>query len=101
MRMTIAHATREAIAPSRVADQVIPPALDALILRCLAKAADERPASAAAMADEIRATGLAEGWTTAGARRWWSDHLADRIGVQRPRTAPRRTQSLSARIAAR
>ncbi|HTE50117.1 MAG TPA: serine/threonine-protein kinase [Kofleriaceae bacterium] len=101
MKMTIAHATRDAIAPSRVADQEIPPALDQLILRCLAKAPGERPASAAAMMAELGATGLAAGWSPEQARRWWRENLADHLQLRRARTVVPRAQSLSARIAAR
>jgi eukaryotic-like serine/threonine-protein kinase len=101
MKMTIAHATRDPIAPSRVADQVIPPALDDLVLRCLAKFPGERPGSAAELAREIADKGLAAGWTGDRARAWWREHLSDRLMTPRPRTVPARTQNLSARMAAR
>jgi eukaryotic-like serine/threonine-protein kinase len=101
MKMTIAHATRDPIAPSRVAAQTIPPALDELILRCLAKSPAERPISAADLATELAATGLPAAWTAERARTWWREHLPDRLTLMRPRTAPLRSQSLSARLAAR
>ncbi len=41
-------------------------------MRCLAKDPAERPRSVAALADELRETGLAAGWTAADAARWWS-----------------------------
>ncbi|HWM86718.1 MAG TPA: serine/threonine-protein kinase [Kofleriaceae bacterium] len=101
MKMTIAHATRDPVAPSRVADQPIPPALDELIMRCLAKSPSERPGSAAELAREIAASGVAAPWTADKARSWWREHLADRLSAVRPRPASARGISLSARIAAR
>ncbi len=99
MKMTIAHATREPVAPSRVAEQPVPPFLDDLVLRCLAKSPSERPASAAEMAQEIAASGLAHAWTVERARAWWREHLADRLGPVRPQPVPMRSLSLSARVA--
>ena len=101
MKMTIAHATREPVAPSRVADQPIPPALDELVLRCLSKSPDDRPATAADLARDLQATGLAVAWTPERARLWWRAYLPDRVASTRPRAVPSRTQSLSARIATR
>jgi serine/threonine-protein kinase len=49
------HAQRMPPAPSAISGRgELAPAFDALILRCLAKRPDERPASAAALAEEIR-----------------------------------------------
>jgi serine/threonine protein kinase len=101
MKMTIAHATRAPVAPSRIASQEIPPALDDLILRCLSKSPEARPASAADLAAELAAAGLPAQWTAERARSWWSAHLPDRLGTPRPRTVTQRSLSLSARIAAR
>jgi serine/threonine-protein kinase len=99
MKMTIAHATREPVAPSRVAEQPVPPFLDDLVLRCLAKAPAERPTSAADVAQEIAASSLAQAWTVERARAWWREHLADRLGPARPQPVPIRSLSLSARAA--
>jgi len=99
MKMTIAHATREPVAPSRVADQPIPPLLDDLVLRCLAKSPSERPVSAADVAQEILASGLGQAWTVGRARSWWREHLADRLSPVRPPPVQVRSLSLSARVA--
>jgi len=51
----------------------VDPALDALVMRCLAKAPEDRPASAAALAAALRETGLAPGWTQDHAAAWWAE----------------------------
>ena len=51
--LRFAHCHRRPVAPSRVAPQYIPPEIDALVLRALAKSPDDRFVSAAAMAAEI------------------------------------------------
>ncbi|HRI70397.1 MAG TPA: serine/threonine-protein kinase [Polyangium sp.] len=53
--LRFAHCHRRPLAPSRVAPQYIPPEIDALILRALAKSPDDRFVSAAAMAAEVMA----------------------------------------------
>jgi eukaryotic-like serine/threonine-protein kinase len=51
--LRFAHCHRRPVAPSQVAPQYIPPEVDALVLRALAKSPDDRFVSAAAMAAEI------------------------------------------------
>ena len=52
----------------------IPPELDALILRCLAKSPGERPADAAQLDDELAAIAAAHPWTAAQSWSWWESH---------------------------
>jgi eukaryotic-like serine/threonine-protein kinase len=49
----------------------IPPALDALIIECLAKDPDARPASARVVSEQLAATVAADAWTPDAARCWW------------------------------
>ena len=50
---------------------MIPAALEALVLSCLAKDPDERPPSAEWLAARLVECETAEDWTSARARTWW------------------------------
>lgn len=61
--------------------------LEALILACLAKRPDDRPASAQALRERLRACAAAGRWTNARAAAWWVAHRhARRSGA--PHRAP-------------
>jgi serine/threonine protein kinase len=67
----------------------VPPALEEVVMACLAKKPEERPASAAALADMLRACSLPE-WTRADARAWWErpEAKARRSGVRAVKRSP-------------
>ena len=92
IKMALAHASREPIAPSRVARQNIPPALERLVLACLEKKPADRPASAAAVAAEIAASGLASSWTPERSLAWWREHLPEKLAATVPRVSLRSVQ---------
>jgi serine/threonine-protein kinase len=48
--------------------------LETLLLDCLAKRPDDRPASAHVLRDRLRACAAAGRWTNARAAQWWADH---------------------------
>jgi serine/threonine-protein kinase len=77
--MLLAHATVEPDPPSRHAAGPVPPALDALVLCCLAK----EPAHRVQSADELRAllTAIELGtpWTAARAAGWWRVHMVPQV----------------------
>ena len=50
------------------------PALDALILRCLAKRAEDRFASVQALRVALLASPVETPWTAEDATRWWAEH---------------------------
>lgn len=69
-----AHLFTAPPAPSVRAAQPIPPALDAIVLRCLEKEPDRRPQSADALAAELRSCDGVGAWTVDDAERWWGAH---------------------------
>jgi len=67
------HLLAEPTSPSLATTRPIPPALDELVLACLAKSPDARPASAQALREQLEAIELAAPWTVADARAWWAE----------------------------
>jgi serine/threonine-protein kinase len=80
MSMAVAHATEPPKPPSSRGVQ-LPEALDALILRCLAKRPGERPESACSLARELAKVPLARRWDNDRARDWWNGHLPDQAQI--------------------
>jgi hypothetical protein len=69
------HIVDPPVPPSQRTELPIAPELDAVILACLQKQADDRPASVLALDQMLGAVPVAEPWTPADARRWWGEHL--------------------------
>jgi serine/threonine-protein kinase len=74
IEVCLQHVTTAPVPPSQVTDSQIPDDLEALILSCLAKQPDARPASAAALADALAQLPVAQGWSDTEARAWWREH---------------------------
>ncbi len=53
----------------------ISPDLESLILRCLSKPRDSRPADAQALLSELEACQISGTWTPTDAREWWKAHM--------------------------
>lgn len=83
MATMFAHAQKPAPAPSSLVPG-LPGDLDALVLRCLAKAPGDRPADCEELAGLLRATGLASGWDQTLAQAAW---IAAPRGADDPRFA--------------
>ena len=75
MALLMHHAQTIPVPPSSRTENPIPPALDRLILTCLAKNPDDRPQTAKALVAALDGIEGAEGWTEARARQWWEHHL--------------------------
>lgn len=71
MGMLAAHLERAPTPPGVSAPFPVPPALDQLILRCLAKRPEDRLATADALASELSAVHAEPPWTPQDAAQWW------------------------------
>jgi serine/threonine-protein kinase len=60
--------------PSTLAELPIPPALDSLVLSCLAKDPAQRPQSARELSHRLMEIEGARAWTEERAREWWDKH---------------------------
>ena len=76
LRMILQHIQNEPVAPSVRSGLPIPPSLDRLILRCLAKDPGARPATATALAAELTQIDVGDPWKEEDARAWWDAHIA-------------------------
>ncbi len=72
MMMKHLHDTPER--PSARTEVPIPPELDEIVMACLAKSPDDRPADAAALRALLKKVPLTE-WSAEEARAWWDQHL--------------------------
>ncbi|HVK74068.1 MAG TPA: serine/threonine-protein kinase [Kofleriaceae bacterium] len=81
----IRHASAPPEPPSRRTAEPVPPALEAILMRCLAKRPDDRPPDARALRDALAALDGADGWCEADARAWWQRFdAARRAGAVEP-----------------
>jgi serine/threonine-protein kinase len=70
MQLILKHIQAEPQRPSARMGRPVPAALEDLLMRCLAKAPDGRPADATTLARSLGHAG-ADDWTQDEARRWW------------------------------
>ena len=69
--LCIQHVTKVPDPPS-IHGVAVPAAFEAIILRCLAKKPEDRPASAQQLSDDLRALGALPDWDEERATAWWS-----------------------------
>jgi eukaryotic-like serine/threonine-protein kinase len=75
------------VPPSQRTTNLIPPDLEAVILRCLRKKPDERPADARALREGLERCTMAPPWTSDAAAAWWHAFRGSR-DVVTPRPHP-------------
>ena len=75
--MHMKHATETPLPPSQRTELPIPTEFDDLVLACLAKMPDDRPATAELLARRLAEIRVPEPWTDDRAGRWWETHLSD------------------------
>jgi eukaryotic-like serine/threonine-protein kinase len=75
VRMMLQHIQAEPPPPSRSSELDIPPELDRVVIACLSKKPEDRPADAAALAEMLAACELPQPWTEVRAAQWWDAHL--------------------------
>jgi serine/threonine-protein kinase len=74
METLVQHSEMAPVPPSDRTELPIPEAFDRLILDCLQKNPDDRPASADVLATRLAAIATDAPWTPARAREWWDLH---------------------------
>jgi serine/threonine-protein kinase len=71
--MIAKHLQSAPVPPSERIAQPIPPALDRLVLKCLAKNPNDRPQTAAQLSEALSWV-TAEPWGESQAMEWWNTH---------------------------
>jgi serine/threonine-protein kinase len=73
VEMCVQHVKTTPKPPSLMTTKRIPPELEAIIMRCLAKSPEERPASAAELARLLREVPRGNDWSESDALQWWTE----------------------------
>ena len=73
----LAHAQKEPVPVSRRAEMEVPPQLEELIMACLRKRPEQRPANAGDIRKELSKFSLAASWTPERAEKWWQTHMPE------------------------
>ena len=79
MELLLQHASAAPVPPSSWSAGPIPPALDELVLSCLAKDPVHRPQSARELASRLARVACEAEWTEDRARAWWAGYEMDPV----------------------
>lgn len=74
MAVVLQHAQAIPIPPSEKSELPIPPALERLVMSCLAKSPADRPQSARELSQQLADVSGSGAWTQERAREWWETH---------------------------
>jgi serine/threonine-protein kinase len=77
MAVMIHHARTPPQPPSKASGRAIPARLEQIVLACLEKAPENRPASALDLYQQLGEVPLEIPWTSERAEAWWSEHLPE------------------------
>jgi DNA-binding NtrC family response regulator len=80
MAVMIHHARTAPQPPSKAGGRPIPERLERIIMNCLEKAPQKRPASAIELWQQLGDVDLPTPWTLERAEAWWREHLAELAG---------------------
>ncbi|MCH7729536.1 MAG: serine/threonine protein kinase [Planctomycetes bacterium] len=76
MKVLLAHTNREPLPPVELRPE-IPPKLQEIVLRCLAKSRDDRFQTTAQLHAALEECESADRWTQETAQRWWRERTAE------------------------
>jgi eukaryotic-like serine/threonine-protein kinase len=77
IEMVISHVTKVPVPPSARSDRPLDPSLERIVLQCLAKDREQRPASARELRRQLADIAFAEPWSRERAELWWDEHCAE------------------------
>ena len=86
IKALFAHVHQEVVLPSQFCDD-IPADLEAVVMRCLAKAPDDRFQSAEELEAALDACDDAWAWTKTAARNWWMELPPESVSAAEPTTS--------------
>jgi eukaryotic-like serine/threonine-protein kinase len=87
LQLVLKHMQTEPVPPSVRLGRPVPEALERVILDCLAKAPDARPADATILAGALTGAG-ADGWTQSDAKLWWETTFSPKPSSDSPVAPP-------------
>lgn len=93
--MLLRHLQQQPEAPSVASPMTVPPALDALILACLAKEPEGRPANAVELGRRLRELSLQSVWNDEMAEAWWAENMGKKEAGTKDALPPRTDPTLS------
>jgi serine/threonine protein kinase len=81
------HLHKQPVPPSQVTDKPIPPSLESIVLRCLAKAPEDRPQTAMDLLKALRDCTDTPSWGPEESAHWWQE-CAPAVRAQMKRRDP-------------
>ncbi len=93
--MLLRHLQQQPEAPSVASPMKVPPALDALILECLAKEPEGRPSNAVDLGRRLRELSRPSEWNDEMAETWWAENMGKKEAGTKDALPPRADPTLS------